>query len=181
MKRIVELSENDYKALKEDGVHNHLALADEIIAHSEPYEEKPQGDLISREALKAYAREVLCGENATNISLLKMFDEIIDNAPTVDKGYDFGYADGHGEGYELGKNSRPHGEWIPVSERLPEENGEYLVTREAYIDRENRNMVIVRDISYFTTNYGLNNGFHKANTVIAWQPLPEPYQEAADE
>lgn len=67
--------------------------------------------------------------------------------------------------------------WVPVSERLPEENGEYLVTREAYIDRENRNMVIVRDISYFTTNYGLNNGFHKANTVIAWQPLPEPYKE----
>jgi len=46
MKRIVELSENDYKALKEDGVHNHLALADEIIAHSEPYEEKPQDQWI---------------------------------------------------------------------------------------------------------------------------------------
>lgn len=37
-------------------------------------------------------------------------------------------------------------------------------------------MVIVRDIAYFTINYGLNNGFHKANTVIAWQPLPEPYE-----
>ena len=36
--------------------------------------------------------------------------EKINNAPTVDKGYDFGYADGHGEGYELGKTSRPQGE-----------------------------------------------------------------------
>ena len=43
MKLIVELSENDYKALKEDGVQNHLALADTIIACSVPYEERPQG------------------------------------------------------------------------------------------------------------------------------------------
>lgn len=85
MKLIIELSENDYKALKEDGVHNHLALADTIIAHSMPYEENPQaeiscdpaiklnesnqdltknnqdltkmsGDLISREALKEHAQ-----------------------------------------------------------------------------------------------------------------------------
>ena len=40
MKRIIELSENDYKALKEDGVQNHLALANTIIAHSVPYEPK---------------------------------------------------------------------------------------------------------------------------------------------
>ena len=42
MKRIIELSENDYMALKEDGVQNHLALADTIIAHSVIYEERPQ-------------------------------------------------------------------------------------------------------------------------------------------
>lgn len=74
-----------------------------------------------------------------------------------------------------------YNEWIPVSERLPEENGEYLVTREAYIDRENRNMIFVRDIAYFTISYGLNNGFHKANTVIAWQPLPELYKKGGEE
>jgi len=44
MKRTIELSENDYRALKEDGVQNHLALADSIIAHSVPYEETPQGE-----------------------------------------------------------------------------------------------------------------------------------------
>lgn len=46
MKRIIELSENDYKALKEDGVQNHLALADSIIAHSVPYEERPTGEWV---------------------------------------------------------------------------------------------------------------------------------------
>ena len=40
-------------------------------------------DLISREALKAYARKVICGDNPTNSLLIRMFDEIIDNAQTV--------------------------------------------------------------------------------------------------
>lgn len=40
-------------------------------------------DLKSTEALKAYAREVLCGNNPTNSLLIRMFDEIIDNAPSV--------------------------------------------------------------------------------------------------
>ena len=48
----------------------------------------------------------------TEMLSTKDIAKVIDSAPTVDKGYDFGYADGHGEGYELGKNSRPQGEWI---------------------------------------------------------------------
>lgn len=43
MKLIIELSENEYKALKEDGVQNHIALADTIIVHSMPYEARPTG------------------------------------------------------------------------------------------------------------------------------------------
>lgn len=39
-------------------------------------------DLKSSDALKAYAREVLCGNNPTNSLLIRMFDEIIDNAPS---------------------------------------------------------------------------------------------------
>lgn len=46
MKRIIELSENDYMVLKEEGVQNHLELADTIIEHSAVYEEKHQGGWI---------------------------------------------------------------------------------------------------------------------------------------
>ena len=56
--------------------------------------------------------------------------------------------------------------WIPVSERLPEDNGEYLVTRESnglykYID-------IVKKT---------NVSAEIASDIKAWIPLPEPYQE----
>lgn len=74
-------------------------------------EEKPQGDLISRSELKKVMDKLF--ESGGYDSGLVM--NTIDNAPTVDKGYDFGYADGHGEGYELGKNSRPKGYWDKVN------------------------------------------------------------------
>ncbi len=57
--------------------------------------------------------------------------------------------------------------WIPVSERLPEDSGDYLTTTmygEVYCD-------------YWT---GIN--FNRQEVIIAWQPLPEPYKaESEDE
>ena len=63
--------------------------------------------------------------------------------------------------------------WIPVSEKLPEESGEYIAT--------------------YLTEYGLSSGVERffegegweydenrlgsKSKIIAWQPLPEPYQE----
>ena len=51
-------------------------------------------------------------------------------------------------------------EWIPVSERLPEEKGYYLTTtmyHEVYCD-------------YWDEN------FNRTEEVIAWMPLPKPYK-----
>ena len=65
------------------------------------------------------------------------------------------------------------GRWIPCSERLPEEFGEYLVTKKAIgwnCEEYNSN-----DIAYFD-----NEGFHKADKVIAWMPLPEPWKGEED-
>lgn len=60
--------------------------------------------------------------------------------------------------------------WIPVSERLPDDFGEYLVTKKAI--GWNCEEYYSNDIAYFD-----NEGFHKADKVLAWMPLPEPYRE----
>ena len=102
MKLIIDISEEEYNRIKgwEDnitGYQTSLALYRAVRA-SIPYEERPQGDLKSCEALKAHARKVICGDNPTNSLLIRMFDEIINNAPTVSDRYDEGYADGYFDG-----------------------------------------------------------------------------------
>lgn len=53
--------------------------------------------------------------------------------------------------------------WIPVTERLPETSGYYLVT-------VNIGLKIV-DVVYFNNG----SGFLLSNIVTAWRPRPEPY------
>ena len=66
------------------------------------------------------------------------------------------------------------GGWIPCSERLPEESGEYLTISKIYFVPDHvdeiDNYVGVK-ISHYSTRYGWLD-----DEVIAWQPLPEPYQ-----
>lgn len=65
--------------------------------------------------------------------------------------------------------------WIPCSEQLPEEYGEYLVW---WTD-------ITRGQYYEIVEYEPDNGwigeipqaFEGKYSVIAWQPLPEPFKE----
>ena len=68
-----------------------------------------------------------------------------------------------------------NGGWIPCSEQLPEEYGEYLVW---WTD-------ITRGQYYEIVEYEPDNGwigeipqaFEGKYSVIAWQPLPEPFKE----
>lgn len=71
-------------------------------------------------------------------------------------------------------------EWIPVSKRLPDKDGCYLVTLEGVEDYE-----LVDDVDIarfvFSEKDDCNNGFKKAYIVTAWQPLPEPYKSGGKE
>lgn len=101
-------------------------------------------------------------------SMLLSFQYAIDNAPTVPLP---DFKEGYKQAIIDGKNnySRPHDEWIPVSERLPE----------IHVD------VIVTDIETIGTYsaYYLGDGFWECdngtynNRIIAWMPFPEPYTE----
>lgn len=54
--------------------------------------------------------------------------------------------------------------WIPVSERLPEKGGSYIVCS------ENKKVYL----AYYCKNSVVPHW--SRGKIIAWQPLPEPYQ-----
>ena len=65
--------------------------------------------------------------------------------------------------------------WIPVTEKLPERYGAYLVTMEDMVDEwgdtDEDDKVQVR---WYHKGYGFDDGDEYA--VLAWMPLPEPYK-----
>ena len=90
---------------------------------------------------------------------------------------------------------RPQGEWIPCSERLPEESGDYLVcpidsVLEDYSDF-GEVMIMPYDadceaFGWWTARYDpISLGFVDSDfnefEVIAWMPLPKPYGERKDQ
>ena len=80
-----------------------------------------------------------------------LFDQIVDAQPTID--------------------AEP--QWIPVSERLPEEKGEYLVTyHPCYWDDVKDEIRVGIDTFRGRTTWAKK----KHQRVIAWMPLPKPYE-----
>lgn len=79
---------------------------------------------------------------------------------------------------EIIKRQPEVGEWIPSSERLPEEKESVLVQWEKY-DRYLNITTTYLDVMWlddaeekvFETINGVPNG-----KVVAWQPLPEPWE-----
>ena len=67
---------------------------------------------------------------------------------------------------------QPEPHWIPVTERLPETSGEYLVTVK-WVTGESDIDVYEYDARHKTWNDGESAGGERA---VAWCNLPEPYK-----
>ena len=84
----------------------------------------------------------------------------------------------------------PQPRWIPVSERLPEANGRYVVTRglnacgalwnRVYIVNYSDLMGLKSEKIWWSGNVGKSD-FERIDDVIAWMPLPEPYKAESEE
>jgi len=76
-------------------------------------------------------------------------------------------------------------QWIPCSERLPEEdNVEVLCTVKQQSITDHSETIIVEQGCYFYGTWLLSYDNQRVNCtreVIAWQPLPSPYQPKEDE
>ena len=80
-------------------------------------------------------------------------------------------------------------EWIPVSERLPKD-GTYLVTVKRITSHPNvdidsfaKDLYKVDEFDFYDKkgkcgwyNYDSEYGYWEDDRVIAWMPLPEPYE-----
>lgn len=139
--------------------------------HNADIDKKVEGDLISR-AIDAHhlKRWILSRAFKTQLSVADVVDQI-DREYTIEP-------------------ERKTGQWIPCSERLPEEHiGFYLVTVQKrritalnVVGCDNT----VHDVDIARWDYDRRapqRGYHwcKADKVIAWMPLPEPYKEGAQE
>ena len=77
------------------------------------------------------------------------------------------------------------GEWIPCSERLPNEKEAWAFNEKEGIHEPNEFIVQVKgaelptvaffDGESFTHRYA-DDGYGFGDEIIAWQPLPEPYK-----
>lgn len=62
--------------------------------------------------------------------------------------------------------------WIPVSDSLPKEPGNYLVTMK---------QGDISFVNYIWYESGMTDNFWRnSSIIIAWMPLPEPYKKEGD-
>ena len=77
------------------------------------------------------------------------------------------------EDFEIWLEEQPRvGEWIPCSERLPEETGLYQVTV-----NDNDEPVITAMYLKEVDIWSFHSGYSDRLKVIAWMPLPPAYKE----
>ena len=83
------------------------------------------------------------------------------------------------------KEERPQGEWISVSEKLPDKNISCLVSVGKFnftqIAMYSDLMGTINHKIFWQGDYGKNNFQNITEYVNAWMPLPEPYKKGGAE
>jgi hypothetical protein len=174
MKLIIDIPEEDYIRLRDEGMFGNVTTFKRAVREGIPLaEQEPCTDCIRREdALMA-----LTGEYTDSIGeILPKAIKRINALPPVTPQYteaeiqkmqDLEFAEIQ-KAYEIGKAENPN-KWIPVSERLPEDKTAVLVWCPqykniycAYLEKE---------------QWWIFGAFVQIvpNEVVAWMPLPEPY------
>ena len=77
------------------------------------------------------------------------------------------------------------GEWIPVSERLPEENGIYIVDDRIFDNPWVHTAGFVKTSQCWAEHNGVyyDDEYcrYDDGRIVAWQPLPKPYRGDTDD
>lgn len=80
------------------------------------------------------------------------------------------------------KQLREQTRWIPVSERLPEEDGQYIITVK-YKHEEGYEDIYVEHGEWDNGKWDMFGFGHcgEVEKILAWMPLPEPYKAESEE
>lgn len=103
-------------------------------------------------------------------------EELVQTCTNLTQKFKDAYKHGKSKGFKKGRTYEINKKWIPCSERLPKEEGHYLVTTyddDGYLDVD---MCYWEDVD---TNE--NNGFCLEADVLAWMELPMPWRGEANE
>ena len=102
-----------------------------------------------------------------------MTDEEMKNSLERHKLWQSGFDAGFKAGYKSPRD------WTPCAEGLPEENGTYLVFAPSYRGGSSSGLDVINGIMFSRFKSGkwsIEHGYYnRPNCVIAWQPLPDPY------
>ena len=88
--------------------------------------------------------------------------------------YKSGYRDRQVEIIDIINRQPKVGEWLPVSERLPDDGETYLITNAESFEQYHTYK------GWYDGTKGIwhmTGNFERKMNVIAWMPLPEPYKE----
>lgn len=95
--------------------------------------------------------------------------------------YKSGYHDRQDEIINIINRQPKVGEWIPVSERLPDKNGTYLITVSSYDETASIEYIAVdhcnSDGGFLHFETKKNPKAKLGKVVTAWMPCREPYKE----
>lgn len=167
--------------------HMHATQPEESLFGMNNWTSDDNNALLKQQCIILLGRDLEPGECSPPLYVLDTTDEIAARYEKSLELLELCYEAGHRQGWEDGPTSEEvfgkvnhflSGErlekeifplkdnWIPVEERLPEERGFYQATR-------------IWDGDYWVIESSWNGENWQHEDVIAWKPLPEPYQPPA--
>lgn len=136
--------------------------------------------LIDADALTKQLEEMADNEWNKSVGSSKGLEDAIDVVESMPTIKTFTLADieeQYRKGLEKGLEARPHGEWIPVSERLPEENETVIASTEYGVFPEAK---YTKEDGWEWAYESGADYWEELEGVTAWMPLPEPYKKEGE-